>query len=75
MTLPTSRRNGAGFALARLATAVLLVVCAGLASAQQQTGNIYGRVTDEQGVGLPGVSVTLSGIGAPVTTVTNAQGD
>jgi hypothetical protein len=52
-----------------------LVLCAGSVLAQQQTGNIYGRVTDEQNVGLPGVSVTLSGIGAPVTTVSNSQGD
>jgi hypothetical protein len=75
MTKPTSSRHGGGPSLALAAAALALVFCARGVLAQQQTGNVYGRVTDEQGVGLPGVSVTLSGIGAPVTTVTDARGD
>ncbi|MEO8432210.1 MAG: carboxypeptidase-like regulatory domain-containing protein, partial [Acidobacteriota bacterium] len=43
--------------------------------AQNQTGNVYGNVTDEQGGRLPGVSVTLSGVGAPNTQVTDARGE
>jgi hypothetical protein len=39
------------------------------------SGNIYGRVTDEQGGALPGVSVTLSGLGAPRTEITDAKGE
>jgi hypothetical protein len=72
----TERTQGLrGLSLARAVLAAVLVVGAVSALAQLQTGNVYGRVTDEQGVGLPGVSVTITGGGAPTTTVTNAQGD
>jgi hypothetical protein len=44
-------------------------------TAQIQTGNIYGKVTDTEGNILPGVSVTLrSPQMAPMSTVTGAQG-
>jgi hypothetical protein len=43
--------------------------------AQFQTGNIYGRVQAKDGSVLPGVTVTLTGVGAPLTTVTDAQGN
>lgn len=43
--------------------------------AQFQTGNIYGRVQAKDGSLLPGVTVTLTGIGAPQTTVSDAQGN
>ena len=39
-----------------------------------QTGNLYGTVVDNQGQALPGVTVTLTGQGAPQVQVTNAQG-
>ncbi len=54
--------------------ALLLLVAGGTAFAQLQTGNLYGTVTDDQGAALPGVTVTLSGSGAPQVQVTNAQG-
>jgi hypothetical protein len=54
--------------------AVLLLTSAGAAIAQEQTGNLYGSVTDTQGEALPGVRVELTGIGAPRTQFTNAQG-
>jgi len=54
--------------------AVLLLVGGGAAFAQLQTGNLYGKVVDEQGSALPGVTVTLSGEGAPAVQVTDAQG-
>src|SRR5262249_16017119 len=41
----------------------------------QLTGNIFGYVTDEQGGRLPGVTVTVSGIGAPKTQTTDARGE
>ncbi len=45
-----------------LVTVVLtLVVGAGVALAQQQTGEIFGRVTDTSGAVLPGAVVTVSG--------------
>src|SRR4051812_45170375 len=44
------------------------------AGAQLQTGNFYGTVVDEQGSPLPGVTMTLTGSGAPQVQVTNAQG-
>ena len=54
--------------------AMLLLVGGGAAFAQLQTGNLYGTVVDEQGSALPGVTVTLTGGGAPQVQVTNAQG-
>ena len=43
-----------------LALAALLATSS-LASAQQQTGEIFGKVTDGSGALLPGVTVTLTG--------------
>ncbi len=54
--------------------AILLLVGGGAAFAQLQTGNLYGTVVDEQGSPLPGVTVTVTGGGAPQVQVTNAQG-
>jgi len=45
------------------------------AYAQLQSGNIFGRVVANDGSALPGVTVTLTGIGAPQTFITDAQGD
>lgn len=44
------------------------------AYAQIQSGNIFGTVLANDGSALPGVTVTLTGVGAPQTTVTDAQG-
>jgi Carboxypeptidase regulatory-like domain len=52
----------------------LLLLAAGSAVAQTQAGNLYGTVSDEQGSALPGVTVTLSGGGAPMTQVTDSDG-
>lgn len=54
--------------------ALMLLVASGAAFAQLQTGNLYGTVKDDQGAALPGVTVTLTGSGAPQVQVTNAQG-
>jgi hypothetical protein len=43
--------------------------------AQMRTGTLYGKLTDEEGNPLPGVTLTLSGsITAPLHTVTSATG-
>jgi hypothetical protein len=55
--------------------AILLALFAGGASAQTQTGTIEGRVLDEQGAILPGVTVTLAGRQGATTTVTDARGE
>ncbi len=39
-----------------------------------QSGNIFGTVAGSDGGALPGVTVVLTGGGAPQTTVTDAQG-
>ena len=58
------------------AVAVMLVALVAVsAHAQFQTGNIYGRTMAKDGSMLPGVTVTLSGVGAPHTTVSDAQGN
>ena len=59
--------------------AVLAALCISLfavsAFAQSQSGNIYGKVQAKDGSALPGVTVTLTGVGAPQTTVSDAQGN
>ncbi|HEX3579836.1 MAG TPA: carboxypeptidase regulatory-like domain-containing protein [Thermoanaerobaculia bacterium] len=59
--------------------AVLAALCISLlavsAFAQFQTGNIYGKVQAKDGSALPGVTVVLSGVGAPQTAISDAQGD
>jgi len=45
------------------------------AHAQLQTGNLYGKVTDNQGASLPGVTITLTGSGPTKVQVTNAAGE
>ena len=55
--------------------AVLLVLGSGAAFAQLQTGNLYGKVSDQTGAVLPGVTVTLDTGEAPQVQVTNAQGE
>ncbi|HEY2907337.1 MAG TPA: carboxypeptidase-like regulatory domain-containing protein, partial [Vicinamibacterales bacterium] len=55
-----------------------LVVCLAvtpLLLAQLQTGNVFGKVQAKDGSVLPGVSVTLSGVGAPQTFVTDGAGN
>ena len=58
---------------------ILVAICVALlavsAYAQYQTGNIYGKVQAKDGSVLPGVTVMLSGVGAPQTTVTDGQGN
>src|SRR5438445_12080145 len=58
-----------------LVTLVLALLCAMSAYAQFQTGNIYGKVQAKDGSALPGVTVTLTGVGAPQTAVTGPLGD
>src|SRR5689334_1959936 len=55
--------------------ALVFAVLAAIASAQQESGNVYGKCVDEQRGVLPGVSVTLEGGGAPQTTFTDAKGE
>ncbi len=43
--------------------------------AQQLTGNIFGSAADEQGGRLPGVTVTLTGAGAPQVFTTDSRGE
>src|ERR1700730_4453048 len=64
-------RNPVAIAVIGLA----LLAFSGALLAQSLTGNIFGYVTDEQGGRLPGVTVTISGIGAPKTQTTDARGE
>jgi len=60
---------------AAVLAASLLLIAGGAAFAQLQTGNLYGKVTDQTGAVLPGVTVTLDTGEAPQVQVTNAQGE
>ncbi len=53
---------------------ILCLFVGGMAWGQTPTGNLYGTVTDESGAALPGVKVTVSGIGAPREQFTDGQG-
>jgi hypothetical protein len=57
-----------------VAVAALLLLAGVPGFAQLQSGNLYGTIADDQGAALPGVTVTLSGQGAPAVQVTDAQG-
>src|SRR6266480_7383014 len=48
---------------------------AGLALGQAQSGNLYGKCVAEDGSVLPGVTVTLTGGGAPQTFITDSRGE
>src|SRR5580765_1266306 len=54
----------------------LLLVCAAVARAQQQTGEIFGKVTDQSGGSLPGVTVTITApnLLQPLMAVTSETG-
>src|ERR1043166_257524 len=60
--------------LAVIGAALLVSLLAVSAFGQAQTGNIYGKVQAKDGSALPGVTVTLSGVGAPQTFVTDNTG-
>src|ERR1051325_5085769 len=63
--------------VAALATAILLSALLAVSAFGQnaQFGNIYGKVQAKDGAMLPGVTVTLSGVAAPQTFVTDAEGN
>ncbi|HEY0591630.1 MAG TPA: carboxypeptidase regulatory-like domain-containing protein [Thermoanaerobaculia bacterium] len=54
---------------------ICLLLLSVTAFAQFQTGNIFGNVVDKSGAALPGVTVTLTGGGAPRMFVTDQHGD
>src|SRR5215471_1675665 len=64
-----------------IVSAIALLVCAMalptavFAQYGQSTGGIFGKVVDEQGGVLPGVSVIVKGPGAPITVYTDARGE
>jgi hypothetical protein len=57
-------------------TLVALFATSAFASAQSQTGEVFGKVTDASGAVLPGVTVTLTGpvLLQPLVAVTGATG-
>lgn len=63
-----------GWTIPWIAAALLFVIVSVPAMAQLQTGSLFGIVLDPAQSPLPGATVTLSGIGAPQTQLTDAQG-
>ena len=57
-----------------LSLAVLLLRPALPAVAQFQSGNLFGKTVGPDGEAMPGVTVTLTGLGAPQTQVTRRAG-
>ena len=70
MSNPPNRWRGA--AVIAIAAVAFLALSVALPAQTILSGNIFGYVTDEQGGRLPGVSVTLTGAGAPQTVTTRA---
>jgi hypothetical protein len=52
-----------------------LLVLPAVASAQLNTGDLYGSVDDQQHQALPGVTLTLTGVGAPKVAVSDEKGN
>ena len=52
----------------------VLFLTAGTAWAQLTTGNLFGTTVDSDGEPLPGVTVTLTGQGAPQVRMSDEQG-
>src|SRR5260221_9462338 len=65
------KRSFSWLVLCALVTSLLAVS----AGAQSQTGNIYGNVKAPDGSVLPGVTITLTGVGAPQVFYTDGQGN
>jgi hypothetical protein len=53
-----------------------IIATSRLATGQQQTGEIFGKVTDASGAVLPGVTVTLGGpvLLQPLTAISSETG-
>ena len=62
--------------ISRIISAMLLVLgmMAGVAQAQTQTGTVEGKVVDQQGGVLPGVTATLTGGRGTLNSVSDAEG-
>src|SRR5436190_1735775 len=71
MTVRPTRKSGASVLFVLIALLVALPLAA---QVQTQSGSVVGRVTSGSEA-LPGVTVTISGIGAPQTFVTTNAGD
>jgi len=54
--------------------AIVAIALAGQALAQETTGAVNGRVTDSQGLAVPGATVTLTGPQGAKTVVTDSDG-
>jgi hypothetical protein len=54
--------------------AAVIVATAGLGSAQETTGSIAGRVSDPQGLAVPGTTVTVTGPQGSQTFTADAEG-
>jgi hypothetical protein len=54
---------------------LVLALLALPAAAQLQTGDLFGTVTDPEGQPLPGVTITVTGVGAPRVAVSDAGGE
>jgi hypothetical protein len=73
---PQEQRGKRRTKLRKLLTVLFVLLFAVSLSAQVRTGNIYGKVLDEDGNPLPGVSLTLTGsLTAPLSAVSSATGN
>jgi len=61
--------------LRKVLSILFVLLFAGSLMAQVRTGHLYGKITDEDGNPLPGVTVTLTGaVTASLTSISSAEG-
>ena len=57
-----------------LVALAILLISASTAMAQETTGTIKGRISDPQGLAIPGATVTVTGPQGSKNAVTDAEG-
>src|SRR5215468_12381159 len=76
MTMINSRRGPSAIAAGLLLVAFILLIGAGLALAQTETGQISGKVTDPSGAVVPGATVVVKSLATSreITITSDSQG-
>ena len=75
MSRNTNTPRARAWAWAPVVALLAVLSLAPTLTAQQLVGNVFGYVADEQGGRLPGVTVTLTGVGAPKVQTTDSRGE
>ena len=64
-----------GSSLLIVAVMLVLLSCGAIVANAQTTGTIYGRVTDPNGAGVPGATVTVANTGTDLKRTSNTDSE